>query len=382
MAPKMSRPSSSSKGIKKDDDLPKRPHPAEEQRPSKIRFNFAKLAYASDCSGMDVAAMALKKLFNKKNGPSFVHLFASEIDPVTRSVLVATHPECQAVYEDATKHDLANLVKQKNKHRDHLFVYTSGFPCQPFSMQGKRKGPADARGQVIYHELALVDELKPDLVLFENVSTLATDAKYRTFFKEVLHMASSLANNAYYVDWKVMDTYKYTGLPASRPRVYIVLVKKNRLMKTWNWPNEVPPMDLDKILDHDLPKTNMKDLSNTNLKNLADGLEKVRSQGRSMKSPCVIDLAGGKNFGVNVQFNKYPTITRSHANALWLSHLQRFATPKEVLRAQGIKLGSDVKRPHAVSEKKLSEMAGNSFTLPMMERMFSALLPAMGFAWK
>lgn len=71
--------------------------------------------YCSDCSGIDVGAMAIKKVMGKN--ADFTHWFASEIDPTTRKVLAATHPEIQTICEDATKHDLESY---KKKHQGNL----------------------------------------------------------------------------------------------------------------------------------------------------------------------------------------------------------------------------------------------------------------------
>eukprot|EP00438_Fugacium_kawagutii_P017121 Skav204437 [mRNA] locus=scaffold1093:210662:211600:+ [translate_table: standard] len=307
------------------------------------------------------------------------HAFASEIDSVTRSVLKASH-DCKHVATDITKRPLATL-RALVKKNDFL-TYCSGFPCVAFSMQGKRLGDADPRGQIVYDVLATVEELRPSLVIMENVKELATDPKHRKLFNEILDIAVKIGGGCYYVDWKILDSWLYGGVPATRNRVYIILVKKTSLVKKWDWPSEKTPRFLDEILDHTLPPMSLDTLSNTNLANLAAGMDKLKNMGvKNVKEqPYVIDLAGGVKFGVNVQLNKFPTITKSHANALWLVHKSRFASPPEILRAQGISIKKgDIVCPPDVNPKKLAEMAGNSFTLPVFTRLFSALLPAMGF---
>jgi len=121
----------------------------------------------------------------------------------------------------------------------------------------------------------------------------------------------------------------------------------------------------------------LKKLSKTNLKNLAAAAKKVKRQGKSLKDPFVIDLAGGEKFGVSVSFDKFPTITKSHADSLWLSHHQRFATAQEILAAQGIKT-KDIVIPAGMDRKKIAKMAGNSFTLPIFQKLFGSILPALG----
>ena len=356
-----------------------RPHPADQQKPfSKARAVLSKLVYASDCSGFDVGAMALKRLLKGKN-ITLSHAWASEIDPVARSVLKATHPECKHIAEDVTKHSspkLRGLIKKND-----LLCYTSGFPCVPYSKQGKREGVANPKsGMIIYDVLNMIQDLLPALCILENVKELATDPKYHETFQEIIEIAQKLGGGCYYVDWKILDSWEYGGVPAARLRVYIVLVKKQALRKPWQWPQGVTPLCLNEVLEENLPPVDVRTLPVTNLRNLAAGLGKLKKDGADTKRlPCVIDLAAGEVFGTNVQINKFPTITKSHANALWLVHKSRFASPREILRGQGIDLDRDLVCPSNVKPKKLAEMAGNSFTLPVFQRLFAALLPAMGY---
>ena len=357
---------------------PARPHPCEDQVPcSRVASGNRELWYCSDCSGVDVGAMALKKVVG-----SFKHWFASEIDGTTRKVLRATHPDIVTIHEDVTKHDLKALGKERAACKGAL-MYTSGFPCQPFSGQGLQLGTEDSRGNIVYDNLKVVEVTRPDVVVFENVAALATQAKFKVLFTDILDLLQSIGNRLYLVDWKILDSYTCGRVPASRERVYIVAVRKDRLVKKWSWPTDLPPVGLKSVLSQGQPQVSLKSLSKTSLQNLAACMTKLKREGvKNLKEePYVVDLAGGVNFGLNISYNKFPTITRSHANTLWLCHEQRWATPDEILRAQGIK-HSDVKIPDDVSMKSVARMAGNSFTLTVFQRLFESLLPAIGVAVK
>ena len=54
-------------------------------------------------------------------------------------------------------------------------------------------------------------------------------------FSEILLHLTQIGGNMYYVDWKVLDSIDY-GVPAARKRVYIVAVRKDHLVQSWNWP--------------------------------------------------------------------------------------------------------------------------------------------------
>ena len=376
------KPLAKSKGVKKDMENVQRPHPSHAQlcvEPRLLPKGGRAVWYCSDCSGLDVGAMALGRVLK---GKGYRHWFASEIDNVFRQVLKACHPNIKKVFADCTKRsrtELLELKEERQRNPQACLIETSGFPCQSFSRQGKQEGSKDKRGQVVYSELNMLDAILPDLILMENVKDLATSAKYKEFFAEVLWLLQSIGRKAYYVDWKVIDSYSH-GVPATRCRVYIIAVRKDRLKQPWQWPSELPTVGLDAVLASDVAKTKLDSLCTTHLKNLHDGMKQLKEKGINFrKDPWVLDLAGG--FGVSCSQNKFPTITKSHSNSLWLTHKERYATPYEVLRAQGIP-ATCVACPTGVSSKKLAEMAGNSFTLTVIEQLLKSLLPAIGVSAK
>lgn len=93
----------------------------------------------------------------------------------------------------------------------------AGFPCQAFSIAGRREGFADARGTLFFEVARLVAAKRPSYFLLENVPGLLSHDKGRTFHT-ILHTFSELG---YHVEWKVLNSKDF-GVPQSRKRVYIV----------------------------------------------------------------------------------------------------------------------------------------------------------------
>ena len=88
------------------------------------------------------------------------NVFNCEIDPFCRKVLAYHFPEAKQ-YEDVNTTDFTI-------HRGHIDVLTGGFPCQPFSLAGKRKGSDDNR--YLWPEmLRAIREIQPRWVVGENV---------------------------------------------------------------------------------------------------------------------------------------------------------------------------------------------------------------------
>jgi DNA (cytosine-5)-methyltransferase 1 len=90
----------------------------------------------------------------------WTNAFNCEIDPFCRKVLKYHFPDAEQ-YEDIKKSDFS-------KWRDRIDVLTGGFPCQPFSLAGKRKGTEDGR-YLWPAMLGVIRTVRPRWVVGENV---------------------------------------------------------------------------------------------------------------------------------------------------------------------------------------------------------------------
>ena len=94
-------------------------------------------------------------------------------------------------------------------------LLVGGFPCQPFSVCGARKGFADARGDLFFELARILKSKRPRYFLLENVPGLLGIDSGRTFAKIV----ETLCELGYCVEWRVYNSADY--LPQVRKRVYI-----------------------------------------------------------------------------------------------------------------------------------------------------------------
>ena len=95
-------------------------------------------------------------------------------------------------------------------------LLTGGFPCQPFSVAGQRKGFHDERGDLFFELARLLKDKRPRYFIFENVPGLLGIEKGQTF-AEILNTLSKLG---YCVEWLVHDSSGF-GVPQARKRVYL-----------------------------------------------------------------------------------------------------------------------------------------------------------------
>lgn len=91
-----------------------------------------------------------------------------------------------------------------------------GFPCQSFSIAGKRGGFADARGTLFFEIARIAVVKRPAYLLLENVPGLLSHDKGRTFAT----ILGALSELGYDVAWQVLNSADF-GVPQSRKRVYI-----------------------------------------------------------------------------------------------------------------------------------------------------------------
>ena len=96
-------------------------------------------------------------------------------------------------------------------------LLTAGFPCQSFSLAGKRRGFEDTRGTLFYEVARIAEAKRPRLLLLENVKGLLSNDRGRTFAKII----QTLDELGYDVEWQVLNS-KYFGVPQNRERVFII----------------------------------------------------------------------------------------------------------------------------------------------------------------
>ena len=102
------------------------------------------------------------------------------------------------------------------------YLVTAGFPCQPHSTAGHRRGDGDERD--LWPECSrMLRELRPRIALFENVPGLFTSNGGR-FFNRVL---SDIHESGYDAEWQMLSAFD-AGAPQKRDRLFIVAYPQSR----------------------------------------------------------------------------------------------------------------------------------------------------------
>ena len=118
-------------------------------------------------------------------------------------------------------------------------IITAGFPCQPFSNAGNRRGVYDSRGELYLECLRIIEHKKPKAVLFENVKGLLS-SKHQSGKRLIEVIKEDLEKLGYRVNYKVVNASDY-GVPQNRERMILIGLRED-LQKTF----EFPPVQEDK----------------------------------------------------------------------------------------------------------------------------------------
>lgn len=145
-----------------------------------------------------------------KFGDLFVPVGFCEIDPYARKAYEAIYDtKGELFFEDAR-----TIIPEELPDID---LICGGFPCQSFSIAGKRGGFEDARG-TLFFEIARIARVKrPKYLLLENVPGLLSHDNGRTFAT----ILGTLSELGYDVAWQVLNSADF-GVPQSRKRVFLV----------------------------------------------------------------------------------------------------------------------------------------------------------------
>jgi DNA (cytosine-5)-methyltransferase 1 len=145
----------------------------------------------------------------EKGEARFACVFANEWDKYACKIYRKNFGEGE-LYEG----DIRKIPAESIPNHDLL---TAGFPCQAFSIAGKRKGFNDTRGTLFFEICRIAEVKKPRLLLLENVKGLLNHKKGETF-RIIL---DSLSELGYDCEWEVFNSKNF-GVPHNRERVFIV----------------------------------------------------------------------------------------------------------------------------------------------------------------
>lgn len=129
---------------------------------------------------------------------------------------------CETYKRNFNEYPLSDVKELLESDIPDFSILAGGFPCQPFSIGGLRKGFNDTRGTLFFEIIRILNLKKPEAFLLENVSGLVSHDKGNTL--KVIEQ--ELDKSGYNLGWKVLNAKDY-GVPQNRNRWYCVGFRKD-----------------------------------------------------------------------------------------------------------------------------------------------------------
>ena len=161
-------------------------------------------------------------------------VFVSEIDKHARATYQENfYKKTPEVFENSLFND--DITAIEHSKIPDFDILCGGFPCQPFSQAGYKKGFKDDRGNLFFHIANIINLKQPKAFFLENVRHLLKHGNGKTFstIKDIIE--KELGYSLYYKIVKASDF----GLPQHRPRIFIVGFK-NDTLKSFEFPKPQP----------------------------------------------------------------------------------------------------------------------------------------------
>lgn len=256
-------------------------------------------------------------------------------------------------------------VDEKNIPEHDILL--AGFPCQAFSLAGRKKGFEDARGTLFFDVARIVKYHKPKVVFCENVKNLVNHDRGRTF-KIIKNILEELGYRVFY---KVLNSKDF-GVPQNRERIYIVAFRTDIAPLSFSFPDSSGTSTFIKDIIEEYEVSSKYYLSTTYLESLRRHKERHMSKGngfgyeiRDNDSVAGAIVCGGmgreRNLIVDNRLTDFKPVT--HIKGEVNKEFIRKMTPREWARLQGF----PDKFKFVVADTHLYKQFGNSVTVPVIK---------------
>ena len=266
---------------------------------------------------------------------------------------------CKTYEANFGEHPSGDITKIAAKDIPDFDILLGGFPCQAFSIIGKKEGFENETCGTLFFEIErILKEKQPKAFMLENVRNLTAHDKGNTFKVITTHLEAL----GYTVYAKVLNALDY-GVPQKRERIIIVGFKDNIL---FSFPDPVPASrrkTLKDILEVDVDeKYYVKDrIRESRLMRLKDP---------NYPKPYI----SHENMAGSITPHPYSSCLRAGASANYiLINDERRPTEREMLRIQGFPDTFKIVVPYS----QIKHQTGNSVAVPVIKAVASQMINAL-----
>jgi DNA (cytosine-5)-methyltransferase 1 len=312
-------------------------------------FSQIKLSSQNQYRAIDLFAGigGIRLGFQKAFGSQIEFVFASEIDKYARMTY-------ENNFDDIPHGDITKIEPQDIPAFDFLLA---GFPCQPFSHAGLKKGFDDTRGTLFFDIAKIVEFHRPKVVFLENVKGFKNHDQGNTFA-----VIKRTLNELGYTVFSEILNAKNFGIPQNRERIYIIAFLNQDLNFTFPIGGN-QDIKLGNILD------NQVDSKYTISDKLWEGHQRRKAEHQ----------AKGNGFGYSL-FNNESAYTSTISARYYKDGSEilidqknknpRKLTPREAARLQGFPEEFKI----IASDTQAYKQFGNSVAVPVVEKLATSIL--------
>ena len=322
---------------------------------NKARFNFIDLF-----AGIGGFRMALQNL-----GGSCI--YTSEWDEQAKKTYLANYGDYP--FGDITDEEIKKYIPNP------IDILTAGFPCQAFSIAGKRGGFEDTRGTLFFDVAEIIRRKKPKAILLENVKGLKNHDRGKTL-NTILNVLTEDLN--YYVPNPKILNAKNFGVAQNRERIFIVGFRKDLNIKDYGYPSQHNK----RVVFGDIKEKEEVSvkyyLSDTYLNTLIKHKERHKSKGNGFGYQIISDndianavVCGGmgreRNLVLDLRLTDFNPITniKGPVNRKGI----RKMTPREWARLQGFPDNFII----PVADASAYKQFGNSVSVPVIQAVAESI---------
>lgn len=276
-------------------------------------------------------------------------VFSSEID----------ENACKTYETNFGDHPSGDITKIDSKDIPDFDILLAGFPCQSFSIIGKKEGFLNETSGTLFFEIERILKAKrPPAFLLENVKNLRSHDNGNTFKTMLSHLEAL----GYHVHAKVLNALDF-GVPQKRERIIIVGFIDD---VDFAFPDPVPVENrtpLSDILEQDVDKKYF----------VKDSIRRSRLE-RLKNKDYPKPYISHENMAGSITPHPYSSALRAGASANYiLINDERRPTEREMLRIQGFPDSFKVNLPYSV----IKHQCGNSVAVPVIQAVAEKMITAL-----
>lgn len=286
-------------------------------------------------------------------------VFSSEIDTNAHKTYKANFGELP--HGDITKIDAKDIP-------DHD-ILCAGFPCQSFSIAGKKGGFEDIRGTLFFEVARIIKEKRPKAILLENVKGLVSHSKGKTLATILSVLRDELD---YFVPDPQIVNAKDFGVPQNRERIFIIAFRKDLGVTRFYYPKPTGQKVSFADVKENFAVASMYYVSSQYLNSMRAHKSRHESKGNGFGYEIIADneiantiVVGGmgreRNLVIDDRITDYTPITniKGEINREFIRRM----TPREWARLQGYP--DDFKI--VVSDTQAYKQFANSVAVPVVQ---------------